>query len=143
MENFTPISALIGGVLIGTGVVLLMWLDGRIAGISGIFGQLLLPRHGGIAWRAAYVAGSVLGALAWRLGGGAPQALQLTDSTPVLIAGGLLVGIGVRLANGCTSGHGICGIARFSPRSIWATVTFMVAGFATVFVVRHLIGGAA
>lgn len=142
MENFTPISALAGGALIGAGAVLLMWLDGRIAGISGIFGGMLAPARGDIAWRAAFVVGIVLGALAWRLGGGAPQALQLTGSVPLLIGGGLLVGIGVRLGGGCTSGHGVCGIARLSPRSFAATATFMAVGFATVFVLRHLLGGA-
>lgn len=141
MENFTPVSALAGGALIGAGAVLLMWLDGRIAGISGIFGGALLPVRGDIAWRVAFIAGIVLGAAAWRFGGGAPQVLQIAGSVPLLIAGGLLVGVGVRLGSGCTSGHGVCGIARFSPRSFAATATFMAVGFATVYAVRHLAGG--
>jgi len=143
MENFTPVSALAGGALIGAGAVLLMWLDGRIAGIAGIFGGVLLPVRGDFAWRAAFVAGIVLGAAAWRLGGGAPQILQITGSLPLLIAGGLLVGVGVRLGSGCTSGHGVCGVARMSPRSFAATATFMAVGFATVYAVRHLAGGLA
>jgi hypothetical protein len=142
MENFTPVSALIGGALIGAAAVLLMWFNGRIAGIAGIVGGVLVPARGDTAWRVAFLAGIVLGTLAWRLAGGLP-AIHLTGSVPMLIAGGFLVGSGVRLGNGCTSGHGVCGIARGALRSVAATLTFMATAFVTVYLVRHAIGGGA
>ncbi len=142
MENFTPVSALIGGVLIGLASTLLLWLNGRIAGIRGIAGALIRPERGDIAWRLLFVLGLILGAAAYGLAAGAESAaFHLDASTPLLIAGGLLVGFGTRLGSGCTSGHGVCGIGRLSPRSIIATVIFMVTAGVTVFFVRHVIGG--
>lgn len=140
MEHFTPISSAIGGVLIGLSAAML-WLGlGRIAGISGIVGALLRPQSGDFAWRMAFVAGLVLAPLLYRFAGGALPPIVLPDSAAVVIAGGLLVGFGTRLGGGCTSGHGVCGMARLSPRSIAATLVFMASGFAMVFVARHLIG---
>ncbi|MDJ0949549.1 MAG: YeeE/YedE family protein [Alphaproteobacteria bacterium] len=141
MENFTPVSALIGGLLIGVAASMLLLLNGRIAGISGIAGGLLSPARGDVAWRLLFLAGLALGAALWRLVGPEPQAIALTGSLPTLIAGGLLVGFGTRLGGGCTSGHGVCGIARLSKRSITATAVFMASAFVTVFVVRHVFGG--
>ena len=141
MANFTPLSAAIGGALIGLSSVLLMLLTGRIAGISGIFGGLLNPRSGEIGWRIAFIAGLILAPLlAGLIGYGMPSP-QLPASWTVIIGAGLLVGFGTRLAGGCTSGHGICGISRLSARSIAATVIFMVVAIATVAVTRHLLGG--
>jgi uncharacterized membrane protein YedE/YeeE len=140
VEHFTPISSAIGGVLIGLSAAML-WLGlGRIAGISGIVGALLRPQSGDVAWRMAFVAGLVLAPLLYRFAGGALPPIVLPDSAAAVIAGRLLVGFGTRLGGGCTSGHGVCGMARLSPRSIAATLVFMASGFATVFVARHLIG---
>ncbi|MSO88386.1 MAG: YeeE/YedE family protein [Rhodospirillaceae bacterium] len=140
MENFTPIPALIGGALIGLSAAALLLMNGRIAGISGIVGGLAAPSRGDIAWRLMFVAGLIIGAFAYRLAVEPDMALALTPSLPLLLAGGLLTGIGTTVSGGCTSGHGVCGIARLSPRSIIATVVFMVAGGATVFVMRHVMG---
>lgn len=141
MTNFTPVSALLGGALIGLSAALLMLLTGRIAGISGIFGGCLALRASDRAWRLAFVAGLVaaplLGALA-----GFPLAVPLMPASwMVTISAGLLIGFGTRLGSGCTSGHGVCGIARFSPRSIAATAIFMVTAMIVVFLVRHVLGG--
>jgi uncharacterized membrane protein YedE/YeeE len=139
MANFTPISAAVGGGLIGLSAVLLMLLTGRVAGISGILGGLLNPRNGEIGWRVAFIAGLILAPLiAARLGYPMPSP-QMPASWTVIIGAGLLVGFGTRLAGGCTSGHGICGTARLSARSIAATVTFMVVAITTVAVTRHLL----
>lgn len=134
---FTPLQALTGGLLIGLAASLLVLLGGRIAGISGILGGLLRRVPGERAWRAAFLGGLlvspwVYGAL---LG---PMATRIDAGWPTLIAAGLLVGIGTRYGAGCTSGHGVCGLSRLSWRSAVATATFMAAGFATVFAVRHL-----
>ncbi len=134
---FTPVSALIGGALIGAAAAVFVVLNGRIAGVSGILGGLLRPARGDIAWRAAFVAGLVAAPLAYGAFAVLPEA-RVDASTAVLVAAGLLVGIGTRYGSGCTSGHGVCGISRLSPRSIVATLVFMAAGFATVFVARHL-----
>jgi uncharacterized protein len=140
MEHFTPVSAAIGGILIGLSAAIL-WLGiGRIAGISGIVGSLLTPHAGDIAWRVAFLAGLVLAPDLYGVAGGFLPGVVLPSSSAVVIAGGLLVGFGTRLGGGCTSGHGVCGLARLSPRSLAATVLFMSGGFATVFVIRHLIG---
>ncbi len=141
MENFTPISGLIGGILIGAASVLLLIANGRIAGISGIVGGLLTPRAGELAWRALFVLGLVLGGIVWQLGSARPLPLDFQASTPVMIIAGLLVGFGTRLGSGCTSGHGICGISRLSARSIAATLVFMASGVITVFIARHVLGG--
>ncbi|MBM4228503.1 MAG: YeeE/YedE family protein [Gammaproteobacteria bacterium] len=139
-NSFTPWTSLGGGLLIGLAASLFVLLNGRIAGISGVLGGLLRPRGGDTAWRVAFIVGMLLApslyALVWRM----PES-EITASTPVLIAAGLLVGIGTRFGSGCTSGHGVCGLARGSARSLVATLSFMLAGFATVFVVRHVMGG--
>ena len=141
MANFTPLSAAIGGALIGLSSVLLMLLTGRIAGISGIFGGLLEFRGNGKGWRIAFIAGLILAPLiAGWIGHGMPSP-KMPASWTVIIAAGLLVGFGTRLGGGCTSGHGICGIARLSARSIAATLVFMVAAIATVAFTRHVFGG--
>jgi uncharacterized protein len=139
MADFTPISAAIGGGLIGLSAVLLMLLTGRVAGISGILGGLLNPRSGEIGWRVAFIAGLILAPLiAARLGYAMPSP-QMPASWAVIVGAGLLVGFGTRLAGGCTSGHGICGMARLSARSFAATVIFMVVAITTVAVTRHLL----
>jgi hypothetical protein len=141
MENFTPGSALIGGAVIGLSAVLLMALLGRVAGISGIVRGIIGPAAGEVGWRAAFLAGLVGGPVLWGAVGGAVPPVELTAGPWVLAAGGLLVGVGTAIGGGCTSGHGVCGLARLSPRSLVATVTFMAVGIATVFVTRHVIGG--
>jgi uncharacterized membrane protein YedE/YeeE len=135
---FTPASALIGGAIIGAAAALFVMLNGRIAGVSGILGGLARPRAGDISWRIAFVAGLIAAPLAWGLLAALPE-IRVDASVPVLVAAGLLVGVGTRYGGGCTSGHGVCGVSRMSPRSIVATLAFMAAGFATVYVARHLI----
>ena len=141
MENFTPVSALIGGALIGLGVVVLMLANGRIAGISGIVGGIVQPDGPDWRWRFGFVVGLVGGAALAMLAGFGPASIAVTGSMPLLIGGGLLVGFGTRLGSGCTSGHGVCGLARLSPRSLAATGIFMATGAATVFVMRYVMGG--
>ena len=141
MENFTPGSALIGGAVIGLSAVLLMALLGRIAGISGIVRGIIGAAAGEAGWRTAVLAGLVAGPILWGAVGGAVPPVELTAGPLVLAAGGLLVGVGTAIGGGCTSGHGVCGLARLSPRSLVATLTFMAVGIATVFVTRHVIGG--
>lgn len=136
---FTPWSALAGGVLIGIAAAMFALLNGRIAGISGVLGGLLRPRRGDIAWRAAFVLGLVGAPLLYALVAALPVP-QVDAGTGALVVAGLLVGIGTRYGSGCTSGHGVCGLSRLSPRSLAATLAFMGAGFATVFVLRHLLG---
>jgi uncharacterized protein len=136
--HFTPGSALVGGLLIGLAAAWLILVEGRILGASGILGGLAPPRAGDWEWRVALLAGLIAAPLLARaLVHMARPVIEADMAT--LIAGGLMVGFGTRLGAGCTSGHGVCGVARLSPRSIAATATFMVAGFLTVFVVRHLI----
>lgn len=137
--NFTPWSALSGGVLIGLAAAAFVLLSGRIAGISGIVGGLMRPRQGDIGWRVAFVTGLVAAPLAYQLIAALPAA-RVDAGTGTLLLAGLAVGIGTRYGAGCTSGHGVCGLSRLSPRSLVATITFMLAGFVTVFVVRHLLG---
>jgi uncharacterized protein len=141
MENFTPLSALVGGMMIGGAASLLLWLNGRIAGVSGIAWELLARPRGEGGWRLAFLIGLVLGALIFRWASGDSLAPTIHASWAFVIFGGLLVGFGTRLGTGCTSGHGVCGLARLSPRSMAATVTFMATAMATVFVARHLLGG--
>ena len=140
MENFTPVSALIGGALIGVAASVLLLLNGRIAGVSGILGGLLPPERGDALWRVVFLLGLPIGVALWRWLGDPAAGITLTSSVPLLIAGGVLVGFGSRIGSGCTSGHGVCGVARLSRRSLVATGTFMAAAFVTVFVMRHLIG---
>ena len=137
LASFTPWNALAGGVLIGIAAAMLLWFNGRIAGISGIVGALLRPQRGDIAWRVAFIAGLVAAPLMYALFSALPPA-RIEAGTVALVAAGLLVGIGTRYGTGCTSGHGVCGLSRLSPRSAVATAVFMAAGFATVFVLRHL-----
>lgn len=135
--HFTPGSALAGGLLIGLSAAWLILGRGRILGASGLLGGLVPPRAGDWPWRAEALLGLIVAPLVARwLFYSAPPAIEANAAT--LLAGGLLVGFGTRLANGCTSGHGVCGLARLSPRSVAATATFMAAGFATVFLVRHV-----
>jgi hypothetical protein len=138
-NSFTPWTALAGGVLIGIAAALFLLLNGRIAGISGILGELLTPASGDVAWRIAFVGGLVGAPLLYALLAG-PPATRIDAGFGALITAGLLVGVGTRYGSGCTSGHGVCGLSRLSPRSLVATLTFMAAGFATVFVLRHVIG---
>jgi uncharacterized membrane protein YedE/YeeE len=141
MQNFTPLSSALGGVIIGLGAALMLFGLGRIAGISGIFGGLLVRKAGDVAWRLAFVLGLALGgALMVQV---APEmfAVSLDRSLPTVAVAGLVVGFGTRMGNGCTSGHGVCGLSRLSPRSLVATVTFMVTGALTVFLALHVFGG--
>ncbi|MCK8515202.1 YeeE/YedE family protein [Methylonatrum kenyense] len=136
---FTPWSALAGGILIGLSASLLLLLHGRIAGISGIVGGLLQAPDGDNRWRIAFLGGLIVAPLVWTLAAGAPT-IQVDAGYPTLILAGLLVGFFTRMGAGCTSGHGVCGLSRLSPRSLVATLSFMATGFATVFVLRHLLG---
>lgn len=137
---FTPISAIVGGALIGLSAVLLMWSVGRIAGISGIVAGAMLEHGNERNWRLIFLGGLFLGALLAALISGALESVSSVASTPMLVLAGLLVGVGTRMGGGCTSGHGVCGISRFSMRSVVATLVFMSSGAATVFVIRHLLG---
>jgi uncharacterized membrane protein YedE/YeeE len=141
MANFTPISAALGGALIGLAATLLMLLLGRIAGISGIFAGLLSPAADGRGWRIAFIAGLILAPLAAGLIGYPMSPPQLPTSWSVIVGAGLLVGFGTRLGSGCTSGHGICGIARLSARSLVATTVFVATAITVVAVSRHVVGG--
>jgi uncharacterized protein len=138
-QHFTPWASLAGGILIGLATALLLLANGRVAGISGILGGLLRPSRGDIAWRITFILGLFVAPLVWLTMGAMPPA-QIDHSPALLAAGGLLVGIGTRFGSGCTSGHGVCGIARLSPRSLVATACFIGAGFVTVYIVRHVLG---
>lgn len=137
--SFTPWSALGGGILIGIAVALLLLATGRTAGVSGIIAGILRPSPGDLAWRIAFAAGMVLAPLVCAMIAALPP-LQIAAGYPTLVVGGLLVGLGTRYGSGCTSGHGVCGLARLSPRSIVATLAFMLAGFVTVYLLRHAFG---
>lgn len=137
--HFTPWMSLAGGILIGLSAALFVLFNGRIAGISGILGGLLQWPKGDIAWRTAFLLGLIGAPLVYSLFAPLP-AVRVDAGSVTLVVAGLLVGIGTRYGAGCTSGHGVCGISRLSPRSLVATAAFMAAGFATVFIVRHLIG---
>jgi uncharacterized membrane protein YedE/YeeE len=139
IENFTPVSGLIGGLLIGVAATMLLLLNGRLSGISGIVGGMLAPKSSELGWRVAFVAGLLVGALAYVLATGGTILLEMQASVPVLVVAGLLVGFGTRLGSGCTSGHGICGIARLSKRSIVATSVFFVVAMLTVFLPHHVL----
>ena len=140
VTTFTPVSAIAGGALIGLAAAVLLLANGRIMGISGILGGLYAERGEGLAWRACFLAGLLAGAWLVLALLDPAQPVAIEASWPLLAAGGLLVGIGTRVGGGCTSGHGVCGIARGSPRSLAATAVFFVAALATVFVLRHLLG---
>ena len=136
--HFTPWTSLEGGVLIGAAAAMFLLLNGRVAGISGVLGGLLRPSAGDIGWRAAFIAGLVAAPLLYQLAAPLPT-VQIDAGTGLLVTAGLLVGLGTRYGSGCTSGHGVCGLSRLSPRSLVATAAFMAAGFMTVFIVRHLL----
>ncbi len=140
MDSFTPLSAALGGFLIGLSAVLFMALNGRIAGISGIVAGALTPVKGDWAWRAAFVAGLILSPLVAWLAISEKPAVTFTHPIWLTALGGLLVGFGARLGGGCTSGHGVCGMARLSKRSIAATGTFMATALATVFILHRILG---
>ena len=137
--HFTPWASLAGGLVIGAAAAAFVLFNGRIAGISGILGGLLRPARGDIGWRVAFLLGLVGAPLVYAMVAALP-AVSVAADEPTLIAAGLLVGLGTRYGAGCTSGHGVCGLSRLSPRSLVATAAFMLAGFATVFVTRHLLG---
>ena len=139
MEDFTPVSGLVGGLLIGLAVTLMLLLNGRIAGISGIVGGLLTPKDGDTGWRVAFVAGLLIGALAYILSVGGQAPVDVLASPPAILVGGLLVGFGTRLGSGCTSGHGLCGMARVSRRSIVATAVFFGVAMLTVFLTHQVL----
>jgi hypothetical protein len=140
MENFTPASAAIGGLLIGISATVLWIANGRIAGISGIVGGLLTARLDDIAWRVAFLAGLIAAPLVYGWATGSLPPISISVPPLIVIAGGLLVGFGTRLGGGCTSGHGVCGLARLSPRSLVATALFMATAVVTSFLLRHAIG---
>ena len=136
--SFTPVSAAAGGALIGLAAGTLLLLNGRVAGVSGIAGGVLRPSRGDVAWRLAFLAGLVAAPVCYALVRALPP-ITFDISLPAVALAGFVVGIGTRAGSGCTSGHGICGIARLSPRSIAATACFVAAGMITVFVLRHIL----
>lgn len=141
VTEFTPMASALGGALIGLAAVLLMVFGGRVFGATGVLSGAILPSGAGDrSWRWALLAGMVSGPLAIQLLTGSMPAVEIPVSTAMIVVGGILVGIGVNFSSGCTSGHGVCGMARLSPRSFVATLTFMAATLITVFVVRHVIG---
>ena len=137
MQSFTPWASLAGGLLIGIAASVLILINGRVAGISGILGGLLRPVRGDVGWRAAFIAGLIAAPIIYGLISGLPR-IQIDAGYGVLILAGLLVGFGTRYGSGCTSGHGVCGISRMSPRSAIATLIFMAAGFASTYIIRHV-----
>ena len=139
---FTPVSALIGGALIGASASMMLALNGRIVGISGVLGGLVRPQRGDVEWRITFMAGLLAGGVLLALA--YPRALLATSASPIALTviAGLLVGFGTQLGGGCTSGHGVCGISRFSMRSILATLTFMATGALAAFIVQHVLGSA-
>jgi len=140
MENFTPYSALAGGIMIGLSATLLLWMNGQIAGISGIFRGVLKMRSPDRWWRVLFLLGVAIGGGLWWQLAGPTFTPRSGYSLPLLVLSGWLVGFGSRIGNGCTSGHGVCGIGRTSGRSLASTVTFFSVAVATTFVVRHVIG---
>lgn len=142
MDSFTPVSSFLGGALIGISATFLLLFNGQIAGISGIVARSVSTLREKSFWRISFLVGIVIGAILfqWFQGDNKYQ-ITIDASLPVLIIGGIMVGFGTRLGSGCTSGHGVCGIARFSKRSILATSIFMLSGMVTVYIVRHLLGG--
>ena len=139
-NTFTPYAALAGGALIGLAAAILVLCNGRIAGISGVLGGLLRPSAEGVGWRLAFLAGLLAAPMVYALAAALPRP-QIDAGWATLVAAGLLVGLGTRYGAGCTSGHGVCGLSRLSSRSLVATLAFMGAGFATVYVVRHVLNG--
>lgn len=142
MGNFTPVASLIGGILIGLSAAAMLLFNGKIAGISGIVGGLLSPTKNEVLWRVAFVGGLITGGLMLKTLSPHVFEISVVRSGGAFVLAGLLIGFGSRLDNGCTAGHGVCGVSRGSVRSIVATVTFIVTGAAVVYVVNHLFGGA-
>jgi len=138
--GFTPWSAFAGGAIIGIAAAMFALVNGRIAGISGIVGGLLRPTRADAGWRAAFIAGLIAAPIVYGVFARLPP-IVVDGGYPLLIAAGLLVGVGTRFGAGCTSGHGVCGLSRASPRSLVATLAFMAAAFVTVFVTRHVVAG--
>jgi hypothetical protein len=140
MDNFTPVQSLLGGMLIGLASAKLLLFNGRIAGISGILGGLVPPARGDSLWQLLFVGGLVVAGVGYAAASPAAFRIEIERSMAAVVAAGLLVGFGTRMGSGCTSGHGVCGIGRFSSRSLLATGTFMLTGAITVFVINHLLG---
>ncbi len=141
MESFTPVTALIGGILIGVSMVLLFWFNGKIAGISGLVGGVLSRKTEDKSWRILFLAGLILSGFLYQIVEPDVYPGMPVRSSIILIVGGFLVGFGTRMGNGCTSGHGLFGLARLSPRSFVATFVFMTFAILTVYLVRHVYGG--
>lgn len=139
-NNFTPWASLGGGILLGLASAMFILINGRILGISGIVGGLLRPKSGDVGWRLAFVLGMLVAPLLYLLLAG-PTAVRIDAGWITLVIAGLLVGVGTRFGSGCTSGHGVCGLSRLSPRSLVATLAFMGAGFVTVYLARHALTG--
>ena len=139
MTEFTPWTGLIGGLLIGAAATLLLWLNGRIAGVPGIVGGLLSPTPGDSSWRLLFIGGLLLGGFIYQTLAGS-LGVSIQQPLPVMLLAGFIVGFGTRLGSGCTSGHGVCGLGRKSVRSLTATIVFMLSAVVTVYVIRHLIG---
>lgn len=137
--NFTPLNSFAGGLLIGLASAMFILFNGRIAGISGVLGGLLRPASGDVGWRIAFLLGLIVAPFVFARFDTLPD-VQADASSGLLVVAGLMVGVGTRYGSGCTSGHGVCGLSRRSPRSLVATAAFMFAGFVTVYVMRHLIG---
>jgi len=142
MENFTPVSALIGGLLIGFAAVILLLFNGRIMGVTGITRGVLQPQRYDLLWRLLFLASLAVAPILYSWVVAEPVSIEVTGSLPALIIGGFLVGFGACAGSGCTSGHGVCGLGRLSKRSLTVTVTFMITSIATVYVMHHLIGAA-
>ena len=140
MDDFTPVSALVGGLVIGTAAALLLVFNGKISGVSGILGGLFQRDYRDMPWRIAFLIGLVVAPMLYAAFGGDLPPVQIENSAGLLVVAGLLVGFGTRLGAGCTSGHGVCGIGRASPRSLVATAIFLTVAAATVFITRHLGG---
>ncbi|HEV8718289.1 MAG TPA: YeeE/YedE family protein [Candidatus Binatia bacterium] len=143
MAHFTPIPSFTGGMLIGLSASLLLLCDGKIAGISGIVAGILRPTKNDTLWRIVFVTGMLTGGVLLKLSSPQVFVIGITRSWGAVVLAGLLVGFGTRLGNGCTSGHGVCGLSRGAKRSLIATAAFMATGAATVYVINHLLGGAA
>lgn len=137
-NNFTPWASLAGGILLGLASAIFILVNGRILGISGILGGLLRPKSGDVGWRLAFVLGMLVAPLLYVLLAD-PVTVRIDAGWATLVIAGLLVGVGTRFGSGCTSGHGVCGLSRLSPRSLVATLAFMGAGFVTVYLMRHLL----
>ena len=137
-NNFTPWASLAGGILLGLASAMFILLNGRILGISGIVGGLLRPKSGDVSWRLSFVLGLLVAPLLYLLVAG-PSSARIDAGWVTIVIAGLLVGVGTRYGSGCTSGHGVCGLSRLSPRSLVATLAFMGAGFVTVYLLRHVL----